>query len=78
MEYDGFAETENQDNENNPEQVFADSYYDALPTPRSAIDDIRAFEQVMRKPLTFEEQGLLAIRYRVCTLSRFDVVGLFG
>merc|ERR1711862_36745 len=42
-----------------------------LPTQRSAFDDIRAFEQVMRNPLTFEEQGLLAIRYRNCLASAF-------
>ena len=47
------------------EAVFEESNEGELPTQRSAFDDIRAFEQVMRNPLTFEEQGLLAIRYRV-------------
>merc|ERR1711862_828897 len=53
------------------EAVFEESNEGELPTQRSAFDDIRAFEQVMRNPLTFEEQGLLAIRYRNCLASAF-------
>ena len=51
-----------------PEAVFQESNEnDELPKQRSVFDDIKAFELVMKTPLTYQEQGLLAIKYRVST-----------
>lgn len=52
------------------ETVFEESNAnDELPTPRSPLDDIKAFEEIMKKPMSYEEQGILAIKYRVRVVS---------
>ena len=49
----------------NPGLVLEQSFEEELPVQRSALDDIKAFENVLRNPLSYEERGILVLRYRV-------------